>query len=70
MIRDGALSLWLPVGEWLRADGSPINQNGVEPDELVEFDESPEAGEELADEEDPVLNRALELIRQPLAQAA
>jgi C-terminal processing protease CtpA/Prc len=70
MIRDGALSLWIPVGEWLGADGSPINDNGVEPDEVVETDQSSEPGEELPDEEDPVLNRALELIRRPLAQAA
>jgi carboxyl-terminal processing protease len=63
MIRDGQLSLWIPVGEWLRGDGSTIKENGVEPDEVVEIGEAVE-------EEDPVLDRALELIRSPLEEAA
>jgi carboxyl-terminal processing protease len=61
-IEEGELTLWLPVGKWLRADDTPIDGNGVEPDEIVESD-----GE--AEEGDPVLERALELAA-PLEQAA
>jgi carboxyl-terminal processing protease len=62
-IQNGDLTLWLPVGRWQRADGTAINGNGVEPDEVVES-----AGEE--DDGDPVLERALELAGEPLEQAA
>jgi carboxyl-terminal processing protease len=62
-VEEGDLTLWLPVGKWLRADGEPINGKGVEPDEAVEVDDEHEAG-------DPVLDRALELAAQPLEQAA
>lgn len=62
-IEEGELTLWLPVGKWMRADDTPINGNGVEPDEAVE----------VADEDgdgDPVLDRALELAVAPLEKAA
>jgi hypothetical protein len=62
-VEEGDLTLWLPVGKWQRADGEPINGNGVEPDEVVEVDGEAEGG-------DPVLDRALELAAQPLEQAA
>jgi len=62
-VEEGDLTLWLPVGKWLRADGEPINGKGVEPDEAVEVDDEDSSG-------DPVLDRALELASQPLEQAA
>jgi carboxyl-terminal processing protease len=62
-VEEGDLTLWLPVGKWLRADGEAINGNGVEPDEAVEAGDEDEAG-------DPVLDRALELAAAPLEQAA
>ncbi len=62
-IQNGDLNLWLPVGRWQRADGTAINGNGVEPDELVEA-----AADD--DDSDPVLERALELAVAPLEQAA
>jgi carboxyl-terminal processing protease len=62
-IEAGELTLWLPVGRWQRADGTAINGNGVEPDEVVDV----AVGE---DEADPVLDRALELAVQSLDQAA
>jgi carboxyl-terminal processing protease len=62
-IQNGDLSLWLPVGRWQRADGTAINGNGVEPDEVVEA-----AAE--GDDGDPVLDRALELATAPVEQAA
>jgi carboxyl-terminal processing protease len=62
-VEEGDLTLWLPVGKWLRADGEPINANGVEPDEAVETDDEDESA-------DPVLDRAPELAAQPLEQAA
>jgi len=62
-VEEGDLTLWLPVGKWLRADGEPINGNGVEPDEAVEVDSEDSSG-------DPVLDRALELATQTLEQAA
>ena len=62
-IEEGDLTLWLPVGKWLRADDTPINGNGVEPDEAVDVADEDEAG-------DPVLDRALELAAEPLEQAA
>jgi len=63
LVRDGDVAVWMPVGEWLRADDKPINGNGVEPDELVEV-EDPEA------DDDPVLARALEILSQELPKAA
>jgi len=62
-VEEDDLTLWLPVGKWLRADSEPINGNGVEPDEAVETDDEDASG-------DPVLDRALELAAQPLEQAA
>jgi carboxyl-terminal processing protease len=63
MVRDGDLNLWLPVGQWLRGDGEIINGNGIEPDEVVE-------GAAEDDATDPVLDRALDLLAQPLPKAA
>lgn len=62
-IEEGELTLWLPVGKWMRADDTPINGNGVEPDEAVEVADDDADG-------DPVLDRALELAAPPLEQAA
>lgn len=63
LVRDGEVSVWMPVGEWLRTDETPINGNGVEPDELVEAAE-PDDGV------DPVLARALEILSLELEKAA
>ncbi len=62
-IEDDDTTLWIPVGNWLRPDGSAISENGIEPDEIVELPD-PES------EEDPVLDRALEILGQPLEKAA
>jgi len=62
-VEEGDLTLWLPVGKWLRADGEPINGNGVEPDEAIEVEDEDSSG-------DPVLDRALELAATSLEQAA
>ncbi|MDX2438494.1 MAG: S41 family peptidase [Acidobacteriota bacterium] len=63
LVRDGDVAVWMPVGQWLRADDEPINGNGVEPDELVEVAD-PDA------DEDPVLARALEVLSRALPEAA
>jgi len=63
IVRRGDLNLWIPVGRWLGPDDEPLRGSGVEPDEEIE-----PAPEE--DEGDPVLERALELIRPDLAEAA
>ena len=49
------MTLWLPVGNWLRADGEPISGHGVEPDEAVEASPENVAQEQAVD---PVLDRA------------
>jgi len=57
-VHEGDLTLWIPVGLWLRADAEPIADGGVEPDELVEVD--PAAGEDgEEDAPDVVLERAI-----------
>jgi C-terminal processing protease CtpA/Prc len=56
LVHDGDLHLWIPVAYWLRADELPIHENGVEPDETVDL-------EEVEEGEDPVLRKALEMIR-------
>jgi carboxyl-terminal processing protease len=62
LIEDQDINLWLPVGRWLRGDDVTIDGNGIEPDEVVE---------DATDEDtDAILDRALELARQPLEQAA
>lgn len=53
----GDFELYMPVGLWMKADGEKISGNGIEPDEEVK------AAEEDA-EEDPVLQRALEMARE------
>lgn len=63
LIQDQDVNLWLPVGRWLRGDDTEIDGNGVEPDEVVE-----EADEDS--DEDPVLDRALEIAVRPLEKAA
>jgi C-terminal processing protease CtpA/Prc len=52
----------MPVGEWLRSDDTPINGNGIEPDEAVEGDSEAAV--------DPVLARALEILSLELEKAA
>jgi len=62
LVRDGDVAVWMPVGQWLRADEQPISGNGLEPDEAVEA---------VADGEgDPVLERALEILGRELEKAA
>jgi C-terminal processing protease CtpA/Prc len=63
LVQDGDVSLWIPVGEWLRGDEEPINGNGIEPDEPVEEGE-PDA------EADAALARALEILSPELEKAA
>jgi C-terminal processing protease CtpA/Prc len=62
LVRDGDVAVWMPVGEWLRSDDEVINGNGIEPDEVVEASEE--------GEDDPVLDRALEMLSQELEKAA
>ena len=54
-VHSGDLHLWIPVGQWLRSDGEPINGNGLEPTEQVD-------DADLEDEQDLVLERALEIL--------
>jgi carboxyl-terminal processing protease len=63
LVRDGDVAVWMPVGQWLRADDQAIDGTGIEPDEVVEA-----AGD--GGEDDPVLERALEILSQPLEKAA
>jgi carboxyl-terminal processing protease len=63
LIQDRDINLWLPVGRWLRPDDTEIDGNGVEPDEVVE-------GEDQESDEDPILDRALEIVSTPLEKAA
>jgi len=56
LVRDGDVAVWMPVAHWLKSDGEPIDGSGVEPDEPVEA-----ADPDAAD--DPVLERALEIVR-------
>lgn len=53
----GDFELYMPVGLWLKADGKKISGEGLDPDEKVK------AAEEGSDE-DPVLDRALEMAVQ------
>ena len=63
LVRDGDVAVWMPVGLWLRPDDETISGNGIEPNEVVEAAE-PES------EDDPVLDRALELLAEGLEKAA
>jgi len=63
IVRRGELNLWIPVGRWLGPDDEPLRESGLEPDEEIEAAEEDEEG-------DPVLERALEMIRSDLAEAA
>jgi C-terminal processing protease CtpA/Prc len=62
LVRDGDVAVWMPVGQWIRSDDEPINGNGIEPNEIVE-----ETGE---GDNDPVLERALEVLNRELEKAA
>ncbi len=62
MIHDRDIHLWLPVAHWLRADSTPIDGNGIEPDEKIEAPPV-DRDSDTEDQADPVLDRALELIR-------
>jgi C-terminal processing protease CtpA/Prc len=55
LVRDGDVAVWMPVGQWLRADQEPIEKNGIVPDEEIE------AGPP-SEEQDPVLDRALRIL--------
>ena len=55
LVRDGDIAVWMPVGQWLRADKEPIEENGIVPDEEIEVAEA-------SDEQDPVLDRALRIL--------
>ncbi|MCG6949170.1 MAG: hypothetical protein LJE93_09695 [Acidobacteria bacterium] len=63
LVRDGDVAVWMPVGLWLRPDDETISGNGIEPNEVVEAAE-PDS------EDDPVLDRALELLAEGLEKAA
>ena len=63
LVRDGDVAVWMPVGQWLRADEEPINGNGIEPDEKVEVG----GGEGSVD---AALQRALDLLGGELEKAA
>lgn len=54
-VHSGGLNLWIPVGQWLRDDGEPINGAGLEPSEKVEF------FDEEGEDEDKVLARGIEM---------
>jgi len=56
LIHTGELHLHIPVASWLRGDAEPISRNGVTPDEEI-------AAAAAEQEQDPVLDRALELAR-------
>lgn len=63
LVRDGDVAVWMPVGLWLRPDDETISGNGIDPNEVVEAAE-PDS------EDDPVLDRALELLAEGLEKAA
>ncbi len=62
VVSDGAVRLWIPVADWLGADGEAITHHGVEPSQPVAS-----AG---TDTGDAALERALELVRTAHDQAA
>jgi C-terminal processing protease CtpA/Prc len=62
LVRDGDVAVWMPVGQWIRPDDESINGNGIVPDEVVEA-----TGD---GDNDPVLERALEVLRHELEKAA
>ncbi|NOZ93831.1 MAG: hypothetical protein GXP47_03690 [Acidobacteria bacterium] len=70
LIHDGDLTLWLPVGRWLRADGKPIAARGIDPDEKIEVKGEGGGEESGKGQKDPVLDRALELARTRHGKAA
>ncbi|MCP4896494.1 MAG: hypothetical protein GY906_05915 [bacterium] len=63
LIHDRDLHLWLPVGHWLREDEQPITKNGVEPDQEVDARDAEEGT-------DPILEKALSMVRERLDAAA
>jgi C-terminal processing protease CtpA/Prc len=64
-IQEDDISLWLPVGTWMRSDDETINGNGIEPEVVVAEPET-----DADSSSDPVLERALEILAEPLEQAA
>jgi C-terminal processing protease CtpA/Prc len=63
IVRRGDLNLWMPVGRWLGPDDEPLRGTGLTPDEEIDAAADDEEG-------DPVMDRALELLRPELAEAA
>ena len=61
IVRQGDLNLWIPVGRWLGPDDEPLRGSGLTPDEDVEPADEDE-------EDDPILERALERLRPDLAE--
>ena len=61
IVRHGDLNLWIPVGRWLGPDDEPLRGSGLTPDEDVEPADEDE-------EDDPILERALERLRPDLAE--
>ena len=62
VVSDGGLRLWIPVADWLGADGEAITAHGVQPSQPVTS--------EGADKVDAALQRALELVRTAHDKAA
>ncbi len=60
LVNDDDIHLWMPVAYWLKPDGSPLDGDGLEPDEKVA----------AAAKGDPALDRAVELAGQRHAAAA
>ncbi len=56
-LSDGS-SLKVTIAEWLTPLGRSINETGIDPDEFIE-----RTSEDFENEEDPVLDRALEILR-------
>jgi C-terminal processing protease CtpA/Prc len=63
LVQDADVAIWMPVGEWLAADGEPISGRGIDPDELVEPGDSESS-------EDPAIQRAIEVLGRELEKAA
>jgi carboxyl-terminal processing protease len=63
VVHRGELSLWIPVGRWLDPADEPINGDGLIPNEEVDDPDEDDDG-------DPILDRALGLLRAAAEQAA
>ncbi len=62
VVSDGGLRLWIPVADWLGADGETISHHGVQPSQPVTSEGSAKG--------DAALDRALELVRTAHDKAA